>query len=217
MSPFGFPVLLELAGRRCVVIGALPVSEGKVEGLLAGGATDVLVLADAPADRLDDLARRDFVTVERRAWLAADLTGAFLVVAHDPDPGVRAAIAGGARTRGALVNVVDDVPHCDLAMPALVRRGDLTLAVGTGGASPALARRIRERLEDGFGAEWVEVVGVVGDVRRETLPLLPDLADRARRWRGALDLDEATSLARAGRTEELRDRLRARLLGAEAS
>ncbi|MGZ4150674.1 MAG: precorrin-2 dehydrogenase/sirohydrochlorin ferrochelatase family protein [Actinomycetota bacterium] len=129
---------------------------------------------------------------------------------------VRAAIAGMARARGALVNIVDDVPNCDIAMPALVRRGDLTLAVGTGGRSPALARRIRERLEDEFGPEWTEA-SLVGEVRQETLRSLPDLRDRALRWRRALDIDEAASLVRDGKAAELRDRLRSRLLAEEAS
>src|SRR4029079_5215475 len=68
MSPFGFPVLLELAGRRCVVIGALPIREGKVEALLAGGATDVLVVSTEPSDRLDGLDLLEGVQVARRTW-----------------------------------------------------------------------------------------------------------------------------------------------------
>ena len=94
----------------------------------------------------------------------------------------------------------------------MVRRGDLVLAIGTGGVSPAVARLVRERLQTEFGAEWVEVLRVVGEVRRETLPSLPDLPERARRWRDALDLDEAAGLVRDGRAEELRALLLDRLL-----
>jgi len=89
MAHFGFPVLLELEGRRCVVIGALPIREGKVEALLAGGATDVLVVSIALAERLEGLELLEGVLVARRAWTTADLAGAFLVIAHDPDPGER--------------------------------------------------------------------------------------------------------------------------------
>ena len=212
MAPFGFPVLLELAGRRCVVIGVLPVREGKVEALLAGGATDVLVVADAPAERLDGLEVLDGVDVARRAWTTADVEGAFLVIAHDPDPQVRARLAIAARAAGALVNVVDDIPACDWAMPAIVRRGDLLLAIGTGGASPALARKMRERLETEYGPEWAEVLRVLREVRTETMPLLPDFADRSKRWREALDPDEAAALVRSGDVDELRGRLVSRLL-----
>jgi siroheme synthase-like protein len=207
---FGYPVMLEVAGRRCVVIGDLAVREGKVEGLLAAGADRLLIVAERTGDRFEGVPG---VTVERRAWRPADLDGAFLVVASSGDAAARAAIAGEARARGALVNVMDDVPNCDWAAPAVVRRGDLVLAIGTGGVSPAVARLLRERLEGAFGAGWAEVLRVVGEVRDETIAALPVFAERARRWREALDLDEAAELVRTGRSEELRSRLRERLLG----
>jgi precorrin-2 dehydrogenase/sirohydrochlorin ferrochelatase len=140
-----------------------------------------------------------------------------MTVASSDDASTRAAIAREARSRGALVNVVDDIPDCDWAAPAVVRRGELVLAIGTGGVSPAVARLVRERLQTDFGAEWVEVLRVVGEVRRETLPSLPDLRERGRRWQGALDLDEATDLVRDGRAEELRTLLRERLLDGVAA
>jgi precorrin-2 dehydrogenase / sirohydrochlorin ferrochelatase len=212
MAPFGFPVLLELGGRRCVVIGELPIREGKVEALLAGGATDVLVVATAPEEHLEDLEVVEGVSVARRTWTSADLSGALLVIAHDADPAERARLSAAARTAGALVNVVDDIPACDWAMPAIVRRGELLLAIGTGGASPALARKMRVKLENEYGAEWAEVLRVLREVREETLPLLPDIRLRSQRWRDALDPDEAAALVRAGEAEELRGRLVARLL-----
>ena len=206
---FGYPVMLELAGRRCVVIGAQATREGKVEGLLAAGADDVLVVEPSVDDRFEGVAG---VRVERRAWRPGDLDGAFLAGASSDDAATRAAIACEARARSVLVNVVDDIPRCDWAAPAVVRRGDLVLAIGTGGVSPAVARLVRERLQQEFGAEWAEILRVVGEVRRETLAALPDVAGRARRWREALDLDEAGQLAREGHGDELHARLRARLL-----
>jgi precorrin-2 dehydrogenase/sirohydrochlorin ferrochelatase len=98
-------------------------------------------------------------------------------------------------------------------MPSIVRRGDLVFAVGTGGASPALSKALRRRLEESYGPEWSEVLRVLREVREETLPALPDLAERARRWSEALDPDEAAALVRDGRADELRARLTARLLG----
>lgn len=206
---FGYPVMLEVAGRRCVVIGDLAVREGKVEGLMAAGADDLLVVVERVDGRFEGAAG---VRLERRAWRPADLDGAFLVVASSSDPATRVAIAREARVRGALVNVMDDVPSCDWAAPATLRRGDLVLAIGTGGVSPAAARLLRERLEASFGSEWADVLRLVGEVREETIAAIPVAGERARRWREALDLDEAVALVRSGRLEELRSRLRERLL-----
>jgi precorrin-2 dehydrogenase / sirohydrochlorin ferrochelatase len=208
--PFGYPVMLELAGRRCVVIGSLAVREGKVEGLLAAGATDILVVASAPDPRLSDLEELPEVVVERRTWRADDLNGAFVVVASSADAGEREAIAREARCRRALVNVMDDIPNCDWSAPAIVRRGELVLSI-------ALAKQLRAALSEEFGEEWSGVVSVLRAVREETTPSLPDVATRAQRWSDALDLDEAATLVREGRSEELASRLRTRLLDPEGA
>jgi siroheme synthase-like protein len=216
MSPFGYPVFLELAGRRCVVIGEDAVREGKVEGLLAAGADDVVVLAEEPSERLARLEAAGGVRVERRASVGEDLDGAVLLVASSRDPEERARLAREARARGVLVNVMDDEPNCDWAAPAIVRRGELVVAVGTGGASPALARKVREDLETRYGPEWAEVVSVLRRLRAETMPSMPSFAERARRWREALDPDEAATLVREGRSAELEALLRGRLMGVSA-
>ena len=192
--PFAYPVFLELSGRHAVVIGALAVAEGKDVALReAGASVDVY---------------------PNGGWTPEDLDRAFVCVASSEDPAERDAIAHAARERDVLVNVMDDVPNCDFAAPAIVRRGDLVLAVGTGGRSPAVARMVREDLEARFGPEWAEALAVIAEVRAETLPALGDLANRAKRWRRALDLDEAVGLVREGRPDELRRRLTERLLGA---
>jgi precorrin-2 dehydrogenase/sirohydrochlorin ferrochelatase len=210
--PFGYPVMLELAGRRCVVIGELAVQEGKDEGLVAAGADDVVIVTPGPEDRLGGLALVDGVAVRRRRWRPDDLDGAFLVVASSPDPSERTAIAREARRRRALVNVMDDIPNCDWSAPGVVRRGELVVAIATGGASPALSKKLRVQLSSSFGEEWAEVLAVLRTVRTETLASLPDLRTRAQRWAAALDLDEAAGLVRTGRGDELAARLRARLL-----
>jgi precorrin-2 dehydrogenase/sirohydrochlorin ferrochelatase len=193
--PFGYPAFLELSGKRAVVIGALAVAEGKGAALATAGA--------------------EVTVIENGRWRPADLEGAFICVAHSPEAAERDAIARAARERGVLVNLMDDVPNCDFAAPAVVRRGDLVLAISTGGRSPALARKLREGLEDRFGSEWAEVLEVLREVREETLPLLPDLRERSRRWNEALDLEEAATLVASGRRDELKARLLERLLGQE--
>jgi siroheme synthase-like protein len=209
---FGYPVLLELAGRRAVVVGELAVEAGKVEGLLAAGA-EVTVVAKGPRAALDRLEVDPRVVVHRRGYGGPDdLTGAVVCVASAAEPAVRDAIAADARAAGVLVNVMDDVPNCDFAAPAIVRRGDLVIAVGTGGRAPALASRLRAELAGRFGREWTELVDVVGQVRAETLPRLPDFEDRSRRWKAALDLDELEGLIAAGQAGLAAARLRDRLL-----
>ncbi len=211
--PFGYPVMLQLDGANAVVIGEGAVRERKPEGLLAGGAAGVLVVSMTPAARLDELERTERVRVERRSWRPGDLDDVAICVAWSARPEVRDAIAREARERGVLVNVMDDVPNCDFAAPAVLRRGELLVAVGTGGASPTLAKRLREDLAERYGEHWGELVAILREVRESTLPLLPDLTERARRWRLALDLEEAEKLILAGRGAELRERLRTRLVG----
>jgi siroheme synthase-like protein len=209
---FGYPVLLELAGRRAVVVGEFAAEAGKVEGLLAAGA-EVTVVAKGPQAALDRLEGDPRVVVHRRGYGGpGDLAGAVVCVASAAEPAVRDAIAADARAAGVLVNVMDDVPNCDFAAPAIVRRGDLVIAVGTGGRAPALASRLRAELAERFGPEWTELVDVVGQVRAETLPHLPHFEDRSRRWKAALDLDELERLIAAGQADLAAARLRDRLL-----
>jgi precorrin-2 dehydrogenase/sirohydrochlorin ferrochelatase len=210
--PFAFPISLDLAGHRCVVIGTLPVSEGKVDALLAGGATEVVVIATAPEGTLADLEGKYAVRVLRREWEPADLDHGTLCIGWAPSQDERDRLAREARSRGVLINVVDDIANCDWAMPSIVRRGELVLAISSGGASPALTKKLREHLQNEFGEEWAGVLVVLREVREETMPLLPDFGIRAQRWSAALDLDEATALVRSGGAEELRRRLRERLL-----
>ena len=215
-AAFGFPIALDLRGRRVVVIGSDAVRDGRVGALLDAGADDVFVVADGPiAER--DAPADGRVELARRRWRPDDLDGAFLCLASSTDADERSRIATAARDRRVLVNVTDDVDNCDYAVPAIVRRGDLAVAISTGGRSPALARRLREILEGRFGAEWEEIVRVLAAVRDETATALPDLKERSRRWRRALDVDEAERLVRAGRASELHDVLVHRLLGRGAA
>jgi siroheme synthase-like protein len=210
--PFAFPISLDLAGHRCVVIGTLPVREGKVDALLAGGATEVVVIATAPEGTLAGLEGKYAVRVLRREWEPADLDHATLCIGWAASQDERDRLAREARSRGVLINVVDDIANCDWAMPSIVRRGELVLAISSGGASPALTKKLREHLQNEFGEEWAGVLVILREVREETMPLLPDFGVRAKRWSAALDLDEATALVRSGGAEELRRRLRERLL-----
>lgn len=210
---FGYPVNLELAGKRAVVIGDEAVRAGKVDGLLEVGA-DVTVIAQGPAAALRQLEDGGRATVFRRRYEGGDLVGAYLCIASSSSLDERAAIHKEGQSWNVLVNVMDDVVHCNWAAPALVRRGDLVFAISTGGKSPALARRLREDLEGQYGPEWAKALDVLEEVRHETLAALPDLTDRARRWQDALDTEELISLISKDQAAEAADRLKDRLLAA---
>lgn len=206
--PFRYPVALELSGRHCVVTGGGREAEGKARALLEAEA-DVVVIAPRLTDGLGDLLRRGELAHIPRRYRRGDLAGAFLVIAADSDRATRAEVFAEAEAERVLCNAVDDVEHCHFAVPSIVRRGELLLAVSTGGRAPALAKRIRRRLTDQYGWQWEALVEVLGDVRAETLPTRTvDFATWAARWRGVLDREEELlDLLTEGRIDEVRARV----------
>jgi precorrin-2 dehydrogenase / sirohydrochlorin ferrochelatase len=160
-----FPAFLKLAGRRCLVVGAGPVAEEKIEGLLRAEA-DVRVVAPEATRRIRELARRKKLRWDKRAYRASDLSGAFLIVAATSSPPLHAQIYRQAQLRGVLCNVVDDPEHCDFYYGSVVRRGALQIAISTAGQSPALAQRLRKKMEREFGAEYEEWLKELGKTRR---------------------------------------------------
>jgi siroheme synthase-like protein len=211
--PFTYPVLLEVAGRRCVVVGGGPETVPKTVPLVEQGAL-VTVVTPAREAGLAELAaaHRDRVTVHHRPWREGDLAGALLCIAATGDHELNAKIQAEGAREGALVNAVDDPRHCDFAQPAVVRRGDLVVAVGTGGKAPALARRLRRELADRYGDEYGETAALIGEVRAETRPRWPSFAAWAERWQAALD-DRVVELVRRGERDAARALLLARLAG----
>jgi siroheme synthase-like protein len=195
---FSFPVSLEVTGRRCVVFGSGPVARARVAALL-----------DAGAD----------VTAITRPHEDGDLAGVFLAVAATGDGAETARIFAEAEREGVLLNAVDDPAHCHFAVPAVLRRGDLTLTVSTGGRAPGYAGRLRDELSRTIGAEYATLVDLLGNVRAELRAQRPapgspgtagDFEQWAARWRVALEHD-LIGLVRAGRTGEARTLLRAAL------
>jgi precorrin-2 dehydrogenase/sirohydrochlorin ferrochelatase len=156
-----FPMFMKLEGRSCLVVGAGTVGEPKINSLVTAGASVRVVALHATA-AVAEWAQAGAITWEARAFNSADLDGTFLVIAATSSSDVNAAIFHQARQRNILCNVVDDPEHCDFYYPAVVRRGDLQLAISTKGQSPALAQRIRRELEMQFGPEygaWLEELG----------------------------------------------------------
>ncbi|MDQ3957872.1 MAG: uroporphyrinogen-III C-methyltransferase, partial [Actinomycetota bacterium] len=199
---FGYPVSLELGGRACAVFGGGPLAEEKVEGLLEAGAL-VTVYAD---DAGPSLAQRAVRIVPRR-YRYGDLDGIYLAIATDPDPELHAALAAEAKEKRVLLNCMDDVPHCDFAAPSIVRRGDLRIAISTGGKAPALAKRLRLKMTEEIDEAYGALVDLLGEVREQTIGERGDFETWRRRWQHALD-QPLLELVREGRVEEAKDLVR---------
>jgi siroheme synthase-like protein len=202
-----FACFLDLAGRPCVVIGGGAVAERKVRLLLDAGAC-VTVVSPALTSGLAALAATDGVRHLARPYRAGDLRGAVLAFAATGDPVVSAAVSLEGRRRRVWVNAADDPVHCDFILPSVLRRGRLTVAVSTGGASPAVARAVREELEQVLTTDHAALLDVASDVRADLRAR--GMSADAERWRGALGRP-VRRLAAAGRTEAARRELTRRL------
>jgi precorrin-2 dehydrogenase/sirohydrochlorin ferrochelatase len=193
-----YPALLDLKGRRCVVIGGGDVAERKIYSLVECGAA-VVVIAPQISEAIERLARQGALRMSAKPYTAGDLSGASLVIAAGP-PEVNAAVAEEARREGILINVVDDPDRCDFIVPAVVRRGPLLIAISTLGSSPALARRLRELIEAQIGPEYGELANLLGRLRAEVLAVGNE-DERRRIWERILD-SRCLGLLRQGRRDE---------------
>ena len=162
--PDYFPAFLDLRGRRCLVVGGGEIGERKTHALLDCGAR-VTIVSPSVTTRLAALAASGRLVHRARPFRRSDPRGCALAVAATGDPRVDRVVAAAARRWRALVNVVDRPQHCDFIVPAVVRRGELQIAVSTGGRSPAIAREIRRRLERFFGPEYGELISRAGEAR----------------------------------------------------
>src|SRR2546430_16479889 len=159
-------MFLKLEGRPCLVVGAGTVAEGKIGSLLLAGDT-VRVVAPKANVAVQEWARIGVMRWESREFCLLDLDGVFLVIAATSSNEVNGSVFREAQRRNVLCNVVDDPEHCDFYYPAVVRRGDLQLAISTNGHSPALAQRIRRELEVQFGPEYGEWLEELGKIRQQ--------------------------------------------------
>jgi precorrin-2 dehydrogenase/sirohydrochlorin ferrochelatase len=203
-----YPMMVDLTGKRCLVVGGGAVAERKVALLVECGA-EVDVVSPKATARLTALASSARIRLRRRPVRAADLSGAFLVVVATDDPRVNREVAERARRAGGLVNVADDPAACSFLVPSVIRRGDLTVAISTGGGSPALARKLRQRLEQTVGPEYEAFVAALRLLRERARRAIADPEDRQAIYRRAVESDLFEAAARgdsaavAARIEEL--------------
>jgi precorrin-2 dehydrogenase / sirohydrochlorin ferrochelatase len=196
-TPF-YIACLRLTGRRCLVVGGGEIGSEKVEGLLACGGDVVLVAPDAEPS-LQALAAEGSIRWERRAYEPSDLEATFIAIAATSDTDVNIAVFEDAERRAMLVNVVDVPPLCNFILPAIVRQGPLAIAISTAGASPALAKRMKNEIAEQFGAPYAQLAMLLNEVRGWAKATLPTYQDRKVFFEGIVNgVPDPIELLRSG-------------------
>ena len=207
MPPY-YPVFLDLKARPCVIVGGGEVAEHKAEGLLQCQARVTVISPEVTPGirRRSDSGELQWLA---REYAEGDLQGVFLAIAATDQPDVNKGVFEEAAKERVILNVVDNTPLCTFIAPAVVRRGDITVALSTGGASPALARKMREALEGSDLMEYAHVAGVLSQARKELkrrgVTVDPE------RWQECIDGD-LLALAKAGQSQRALEHLLSGLL-----
>ena len=203
-----YPVSLNIGRRKCVVVGGGEVALRKVKALLEHGA-NVEVISPDLCPELAQLAKSQEISMCHHAYETGDLAGAFLAIVATDDAKINRRVAAEARSMAILVNVVDDAENSDFIVPSYLRRDGLTIAVSTSGQSPALARKIRTRLEQEITDQYGVLTRLIGEVRAEIKREGIKIADD--HWQEALDLDLLLELLKKGERGKAKTILLSRL------
>ena len=208
-----YPVYLNLTGKRCLVFGGGPIAENKVAKLRDAGA-QVSVVSPKVTPALQAWAQRGDFEWQPREYQSGDLDGAFLGIAATNKRRVNHQIFQEAERLGVLMNVVDDPKQCTFIAPSIVQRGQVTLAISTGGASPALARKLREALTEDPVLEWADLAGVLASARKEVKKR--GLTVDPQRWQCCITT-ELLQLVQSGQEEQALSSLLSRLTELDAT
>ena len=200
-TPVPYPVNLCLAGQPVLVVGGGPVAARKVEALLQAGAR-VTVIAPAATKAI---AERPGVVWHRRSYQSPEARAYRLAVTATNDPAVNAQVSRDCEAANVFVNSADDPDNCTFTLPSVARRGDLQVAVATGGRSPALARWLRRRIEREIDSGYATLLELLAEVRAEAQSALG--TSEVPGWEDALD-SGLLELVRVGRVDEARSLLR---------
>lgn len=195
--PEYYPVYLNLAGKQCVILGGGTIAQGKIAALRDAGAV-ITVISPQATDGIKRAAQRGQLTLRQREYRPGDLQDAFIAVAATNVWHVNRQIYEEAEARGVLLNVVDDPDQCTFIAPSIVRRDPVTLAISTGGASPALARKMRETLANAPALKWADLANALGRARR-IIKEQRTVIDPAR-WQCVIT-DDLLQLAQAGQDD----------------
>ena len=210
--PDHYPVYLNLTGKKCLVFGGGPIAEDKIAKLQSTGA-QVTIVSPTVTPNLQALAHRGDFQWQPREYQAGDMEGAFLSIAATNDRQVNHEIFQEAERLGVLINVVDGPEQCTFIAPAVVRRGQVTLAISTGGASPALARKLREALTEDAVLEWADLARVLSLARKVVKKR--GLTVDPQRWQCCITT-ELLQLAQSGHEDQALSSLLSRLTDPDA-
>lgn len=198
-----YPIFALVTGRPCLIVGGGAVGERKVLDLKDAGAR-ITVVSRQLTPALAEMAARGEIRYHQGDFTPAHLKGMALVIGATDDPAVNRQISAAARKRGTWVNIVDAPELCTFIVPARVRRGELTLAISTGGASPALARKLRRELEQHFGPEYGPYLNLLQAAREKLLAVRRGHPDNAAMFARLVDCPLKEALARGDRREVVR-------------
>ena len=199
-SPY-YPILLNIQGRKCLVVGGGPVALRKVKALLEHGA-NVEVVSPTFCPELNQLATDGAIRAIQRDYKSEDLQHAFIAIAATDNAKTNERVAAEARRRGVLVNVANDPKSSDFIVPSYLKRGDVIIAVSTSGRSPALARKIRSELENDFKAEYAQLAIVADEVRSDLKQEGITVSSDA--WQEVLSLNSLMELLRQGKNRDVK-------------
>lgn len=199
-----YPLFLNLKDKNCLVVGGGGVALRKVNNLLDYGAS-VKVISPTFCPGLKQLAETQKIRAILKQFEGSEIDDSFLVIAATDNPKINRQVAAEARKLKTLVNVVDDARLSDFIFPALLSRGDLTIAVSSGGKSPALSRKVRDHLEQYLEKEYSALIEIVAEARAEVQKR--GIAIKKEVWQNALDLDTLINLIRGGQKEKARSLL----------
>ncbi len=194
-----YPVFLNISGKKCIVIGGGQVALRKTMALLERDAA-VQVISPVVCSELNKLAEKRIITVSRRDYHPGDARGAFVIIAATDNHALNQQVVAEARAANVLVNVVDNAELSDFIVPSCLSRGDITIAISTSGRSPALARKIRSRLEAEFGKEYGTLAVLLSEVRAEVKR--QGIVLNGDDWQEALDLDSLLDLLQKDKRDE---------------
>jgi siroheme synthase-like protein len=200
-SPY-YPILLNIQGKKCLIVGGGEVALRKAQMLVEHGAT-VEVVSPTFCPELNQLVKDGTIQAIHRDYETADLNDVFLAVAATDDIKTNEKVATEARKIGILVNVVDKPDISDFIVPSYFRRGDIIVAVSTSGRSPALARKIRGELERDFKAEYAQLAVIASEVRNELKQRGVTVSGDD--WQEVLNLNSLIELIRRGKNQEARE------------